>query len=88
MGKPETLEEILDDVPGLFDGPYCQEAVAGIANDAHSAGIRSGLLRAARRASAMAGQLECICSKWDGHACGKHRLLDLAAKLREEAGEG
>lgn len=58
-------------------------------------GYRSGLLRAARRASAMAGTKVCLCGsyinghlvKQGGNVCPKHALLSLAAKYREEAGE-
>lgn len=61
-------------------------------------GHRSGLLRAARRASAMAGKLDHKagktdiidgrCHVWLEAGCPKCALLTLAAKLREEAGEG
>lgn len=57
-------------------------------------GYNSGLLRAARRASAMAGTRPCLCGEWvngrPGYRqgmCPKHALLTLAAKLREEANE-
>lgn len=79
----ETLKDILDDVDGLYSGSV-RPAVREIAYASH----RAGLLRAARRASAMAGAVHRGRDTYDPQDPTWQALMRLASKLREEAGEG